>query len=434
MKAVAMNIGAKDESPGGGRGPIYENGSFRYVPIPESVDDNPDEPTYENLGLDEVRRYTVHDDVVHFDPEFPEIGWSDNYTHGERKPPRIYAIRELEAGDVLFFYATLDYESNREPEYPWINEDWGAYIIGHFVLEYDPIPKEGYHSLPQHVKERFATNAHVRRDPFDAEYLILGNSDESKLYDVPIPLSGATGPEPNEYVTSYSNDSGKKGWYRRSLHFDEEEARALLKLQRELHEQDRALASPEIQETRVVDSAELGSEGQLQFFFHSSESELPVRDIVGRGKMEPHIEKRAENYCNECYQQNIRTFARDDDRRYLFLFTRCQNSELDDHYDERYLVGYIDKKRELDMGEHVAVQGPTTIVGFDDAIPLGNVPGVDSPNYVRVQRLRDEETVQNLVEQLDSKPNVYDDCLDEIKRLEQLDEDTTVPSPSDVGC
>lgn len=104
-------------------------------------------------------------------------------------------IAELNEGDILFFYATLDYVGEGSSDYDWINPDWGAYLIGHFTLEFDPISKEEYHSLPVDVKEQFTINAHVRRDEFDAEYLVLGNPDESRLYETPVPLSGETGTE-----------------------------------------------------------------------------------------------------------------------------------------------------------------------------------------------------------------------------------------------
>ena len=139
MKAVALNIGANSSSPGG-RGPIHSDGSFRYIPIAEA-DESVSSPTYGDLGLDDIRPDEVRDTVTHFDPAFPEISESTEYTYGDRHPPKTTEIKRLEEGDLLFFYATLDYTDDRTPEHEWINDDWGAYIIGHFTLEYDPITK-----------------------------------------------------------------------------------------------------------------------------------------------------------------------------------------------------------------------------------------------------------------------------------------------------
>jgi hypothetical protein len=67
----------------------------------------------------------------------------------------------------------------------------------------------------------FDSNAHVKRDPFDARVLLLGDANESMLYDRVIPLSTpAGGTEPGWLVTELSEDSGKGPWWRRPLRFD----------------------------------------------------------------------------------------------------------------------------------------------------------------------------------------------------------------------
>lgn len=219
MKSVAINIGANNDT-SGGRGPIYKDGSFRYVPITEA-DETVIEPSYSDLGLDDVRPEAAQETVVHFDPEFPELGYGENYTYGDRHTPKTTQIAELEEGDILFFYATLDYADDGAPEYKWINEGWGAYIIGHFTLKRDPITRGEFDSLPADVRSQVATNAHVRREEFDAEYLVIGDPEKSRLYDKPVPLSGETGTDVNRVVTSLSEDSGAGPWYRRPLPFDE---------------------------------------------------------------------------------------------------------------------------------------------------------------------------------------------------------------------
>jgi hypothetical protein len=82
MKSIAINVGANSDTPGG-RAPIFSNGSFRYIPITES-DDTVSEPTYHDLGLSNVRPATAHDTVAHFDPEFPDFEYGQNYTFGDR--------------------------------------------------------------------------------------------------------------------------------------------------------------------------------------------------------------------------------------------------------------------------------------------------------------------------------------------------------------
>lgn len=427
MQSVALNIGANSNTPGG-RGPIFADGTFRYVPISEA-DETVTEPTYGDLGLTEFRPENVHGTVTHFDPEFPELGFTDNYTYGDRHPPKTTEIKKLSEGDLLFFYSTLDYSGKSAPSHEWINPDWGAYLIGHFTLEHDPISADEYQQLPHSVKEKFRTNPHVRRSEFDAEYLVLGNPDKSRLYDIAVPLSGDKGIEPNELVTEFSEDSGEGPWYRRPLRFDRDGTRAVLETQRQIH--GETIDEPVVQDKTEFSPTALGGKGQLQFFFHAPESKLPVRDILGREKTEPYLEKQAENYCNECYQPNIRGFLKNDDRRYLFLFTKCENPNLEDCYDQRFIVGYIEKEHKLEFEDHWGVQGPTRLVRFEDAFPLEKV--ADSPRYVRMKKFSTKNS-KRIVDHLDNQSNVFEKCLEEIENLKSLQDSSGVQTPSDIGC
>src|SRR5271165_6278609 len=85
--------------------------------------------------------------------------------------------------------------------------------------------------------------------------------------------------------------------------------------------------------------------GRLHFFYHSKDSPLPVRDVLNRhrqgNKTEPYLEKRAENYCQPCIQNNIRGFLKSKEK-YLFLLTRHSGPGSDG---KRYVVGYLEKER-----------------------------------------------------------------------------------------
>lgn len=227
MKGVALNIGANTSDPGF-RGPIYSDGSFEYVPILE-VDPSVEAPTYRDLGLSFDIPSPHQDRVVHFDPEFPELNPGEAYTYGEGTPAKAGALQKLSAGDVLFFYATLDYHGEEPPSAEWVNPDWGAYIIGHFVLQREPLSREAFLELGSEERSVFENNAHVRRSEFDAEAIVLGDPDRSRLYDKAIPLSSPSeGTEPNDVVLDLSSDSGEQGWWRRLHRFDTEAVRRLI--------------------------------------------------------------------------------------------------------------------------------------------------------------------------------------------------------------
>ena len=213
-RSVAINVGANTDQPGV-RGPIDPDGRFEFVPIPETEPTRGPVPTYADLPISiEV---PDPDRPVHLDPEFAGYGPAERYTYGDPHGVKARPILDLAAGDHLLFYATLD-RRGADPV-PWITPGWGAYLIGRFELARDPIRGEAFGALSPPDRAAFASNAHCRRETFDAAVLVEGDPETSGLYDRAIPLSGAEGVEPNRIVTDWSTDSGRGPWWRRPLRF-----------------------------------------------------------------------------------------------------------------------------------------------------------------------------------------------------------------------
>lgn len=242
-RAVAINVGANTNEPGF-RGPIWPDGRFAFVPIPEQEPTVEPPPTYAELGLDLPFDLPpgVAEQPVHLDPEFAAYPFGERYTYGDPWGVKARPILDLSAGDYLFFYATLDPVREGDGGDGWVTPGWGAYLIGHFRLARDPVPGEAVESLPAAERARFANNAHRRRDPFDAAVLVAGDA-RSRLYDVAAPLSGETGTAANDVVTEWSADSGAGPWWRRPLRFGPEETERLLEyVSRESYDSDSAPA------------------------------------------------------------------------------------------------------------------------------------------------------------------------------------------------
>jgi len=232
MRAIAINVGANTNEPGF-RGPVYPDGSFEFIPIPES-EPVADAPTYGDLAphLDVGIPESLHGTPVHLDPEFPAYPCCERYTYGDPWGVKAGPLLELSAGDSVLFYATLAPRAGGKvglaghPD--WVIPEWGAYLIGEFRLARDPVPGEAYaeQRLPTAVTEAVSNNAHVRRAEFDAAVLLLGDG-ASGLYDRPVALSGATGTEAGPVVSDLSADSGRGPWWRRPLRFDAAATRRL---------------------------------------------------------------------------------------------------------------------------------------------------------------------------------------------------------------
>lgn len=231
MRGVAINVGANTNEPGF-RGPIYGDGTFEYVPIPESAPTRPeaDVPTYDELDL-RVDVSDVADTPVHLDPTFAGVHGCSAYTYGDPHGVKARPLLELDAGDYVFFYVTLSTTADDPAE--WIAPEWGAYVIGGFRLGAAPVGVGSVAELTADERGRFGNNAHLKRDPFDAEVLLYGDPEASALYGTAIPLSTPdAGVDANRLVTALSSDSGNGPWWRRPLRFDRAGVETLLELSR----------------------------------------------------------------------------------------------------------------------------------------------------------------------------------------------------------
>ncbi|MFB6353609.1 MAG: hypothetical protein ABEJ92_05940 [Halobacteriales archaeon] len=249
-RAVAVNVGANTNAPGF-RGPRYPDRSFEFVPIPEPAPTVEPVPTYGDLPLSFDVPADVRDTPVHLDPEFAEYGPGERYTYGDPYGVKARPLLDLAAGDRVYFYATLA-RLDEEPGGggpagpPWRGDGWGAYLVGRFVLDRDPVAGETDARKPAAERAIFANNAHVKRDPFDAAVLLHGDPSASGLFGTAVPLSApGDGAVPNRVVTDLSADSGRGPWWRRPLRFDADAAGRLAALASAGPEDDPLFAAGE---------------------------------------------------------------------------------------------------------------------------------------------------------------------------------------------
>lgn len=228
MRSVAIQIGANSRDPGG-PGPVYTNGSFDYVPAPEP-DPSVSGPTYRDLGLVRVRPAGVGDVVATMNPEFPNLATGTRYTYACGSSETAHRIRELEEGDILFFYARLSYAGEKMPTMPRIDEEYGYYLVGQFTLAHDPWAVTGPWNIPRTVWQAFAGNAHRRRDSFNANVLVLGDAVHSGLYERVLPLDGPH-LEPTECLPiDVGDEISSRAWGERPITFDSSVTERLLRL------------------------------------------------------------------------------------------------------------------------------------------------------------------------------------------------------------
>lgn len=161
---------------------------------------------------------------------------------------------------------------------------------------------------------------------------------------------------------------------------------------------------------------DLDETGRLQFFYHSPRSKLPVRDVMGDqghcDKTEPHIERNAENFCNKCWQQNIRGFV-EGPQKYLFLFTRCMNRQMK-QFGKLFVVGYIVKEDcKFRPGRFYAVSGRTRLYSFENAFRLRNA------NPRHAQRILGGAKTRRMLDHFDGRKNIRKECVERIRKLKR---------------
>src|SRR5438309_1882569 len=119
---VGMDLGY------GGLGPLFQDGSFEYVPIPE----NPKKATSQSLrfaqiaarsggSVDQFVPSRYRGALAHYDPEF------ETFTYGDPTKYKRGQLLRLTREDLLVFYAGL-----RPPEQRTGSQ---LYLIGYFTVE-----------------------------------------------------------------------------------------------------------------------------------------------------------------------------------------------------------------------------------------------------------------------------------------------------------
>lgn len=162
MKYMLLRVGI-DKGNGGCFCPIFDDGSFEYIPIPERCATS-EYRIYKHLKGRyhySIRNFVpkrLHYSVPHLDPEF------ETFTYGDPTQNKRGQLARLNQGDLLVFYAGLD--SENRIDIPRL------FIIGYLtvsqVYDFAEIPEREYNRILQKVDN----NAHAKRR-YQEEDLVL---------------------------------------------------------------------------------------------------------------------------------------------------------------------------------------------------------------------------------------------------------------------
>jgi hypothetical protein len=177
MKGLLIRVGI-DLGSGGTLGPIFRDGSFEFIPIPE-CDAGKNAANIPTYGTILARSGGVFADylperlrtwIPHADPEF------DTPTYGDPTTKK-RTLRQLDSGDILFFHAGLQpYDTDVYP--PRAN-----YIVGYFtvdrVVDFSHLDPDG--PAFQAEWNALQNNFHVGfRGELDT-FIVVGDPNDSPL-------------------------------------------------------------------------------------------------------------------------------------------------------------------------------------------------------------------------------------------------------------
>ncbi|MFP8953038.1 hypothetical protein ACLI4Z_08720 [Natrialbaceae archaeon A-arb3/5] len=172
MTVVLAGVGA-DSTNLGALGPLYEDGRFEYVPIPEKTDRTDETETLgswplrcdDRVAADLTTRIEPQpvqggskplsgDELaswpLHRDPNFEALTYGEHRTSGY-----LSRLRTLEPGDVVGFYAGL-----RRPD----GERAHRYLIGYFTVDrVDVVSPETSTDERESLLRAHPDNAHAKR-------------------------------------------------------------------------------------------------------------------------------------------------------------------------------------------------------------------------------------------------------------------------------
>lgn len=172
-----------DTGSGGMHGPLFQDGTFEYIPIPDVLEK--DERTYGNtLGrhgkklaeyFPKARQAKVIEQSIHFDPEFT------TFTYGDPTSPKA-GLRHLQPGDMLIFYCGLE---------GWDFKSLPAlYLMGYFEIAE---AGKAVDFSSKELKNLFRENFHFKhRDIFEcqkSDLVFVKGSANSRLLNKAVCIS-----------------------------------------------------------------------------------------------------------------------------------------------------------------------------------------------------------------------------------------------------
>jgi hypothetical protein len=178
VRALLLRVGL-DKQSAGAYGPIFEDGSFEYIPKP-AENESAARVTYnqrlgrKRLPLAVYLPRTLKNAALDENPDFEACRFC------AARSLRTY-FSPLRSGDLLVFYAGLQ---------PFHADTYriGLYVIGYFTIE-DVVASDDLFQVEAQRCSNHIVHSHAKSSDTGGFALIIGDEDHSKLLDAAVPLA-----------------------------------------------------------------------------------------------------------------------------------------------------------------------------------------------------------------------------------------------------
>jgi len=176
-----INVGANSAHRSKARCPIFDDGSFVFVPFPYDGDDDGMRPYPTNAW---PFTYNLRWHQTHVDPDWPQLTYGDYFLN-----PRAAALKTVLPSDILLFWSLL-WENTGDNWFHFTKrQSW--HLIG--ALRIDEALWPGHRPSDAKVQNRLRAsyNAHFNGDDSplnDGNVVFVGTPEHSALFDFAVPL------------------------------------------------------------------------------------------------------------------------------------------------------------------------------------------------------------------------------------------------------
>jgi len=201
---IIINVGA-NKNHSGLISPLYEDGSFLFMPIPEEGKESDAKkdlfpgcttlPTYRDFIKDQKVWHYISDRYlekrVHNDPEFGTFTYGDNpETIAIGRAANLKNYLRKDEGDLLFFFAGLTSIKNSKK-----TDNYHFYFIGFFEI-CDKLERVTQMPTRDELK-KFGQNAHIKRGQANPDFFnkfwVWKGSSNSQLFSKAVPFDRELG-------------------------------------------------------------------------------------------------------------------------------------------------------------------------------------------------------------------------------------------------